>query len=1119
MPRAAATQPKKAAASKAKSATSRTAQTSSTTELSLFEKSVASLLDSCQHSYAVHPRCTAKAQLLFASDAVQFTTSVLSHLPRLLTMWHKSATTERVITFVSSLSATISPEEERRAFYLAQLSDFLLRALPATDKAVRYRSAQLLAALMKETQDGLTDALFNNMRDALTRRLRDKQPMVRAAACRALAFLQEEDDEDAAGDSDDADDDAAPQRRWRVTDTLLSLAELDSSPLVRKEALASAFIARSVGALVQRWLDRLVDPSPTVRRSIFQQLAANKVPFEVLSIQQRTTIIRVGLQDADDGSRRAAAALTRHWLAGFDNDLIRLIEKLGVGSYREVVEALLRDAFERGLHTDSATPSPPFPAHQLTLESSLYWALLCDCAAGREELMETLLPDTAVLCDALSMHGDNAGVLTNLLSLCGRVRGWDVAGRRRLSAALEDMAGDVEMSVLDDERLTEEVVRVLRGLCEGGEAAFLTQMSRVLQRLRTVPAGDGRPSMELLSDAHRERLKELHDTHQDLYAHRQSMADEYEVAMEVGDGARAETAAQHIAGWDARLQEVQEEEAEEEALLPLYKRLLKLVSATAANVQMGSAGASSLFLQQAAAIGAHLYVVADNDVHALAMKAIARCSLLTEDSARQCFTELIVYLPPALVAGDADDDGGAEGVEGPHEPASLEVQMVCIRAIVDMVVAYPSLLHSEEACYDEVQLAYRLLAYLDTADYDDGRAVGEALEYPFAVALEGLCKLLLFDRLPQCAPEVLEQLTSFYYHSRHSPLSCADPDGAEAHAFSLAQSLFDAFRGRYVQAEDDSAQLTTHVQLLTVGLLKAMRRMAYADPKHYPSLKFVTDSAVASLIWATRDDPARSREVQGKVIEEVLGYACAFPHSRLIKALVALLDKNVTPSVGAVQFMRQTLEQLTGQVKDRGAVKAMHRAAAAWRAVEEEEKEEVRANSAESVAEMQQRMEQRVLLWTRFDEAQEGVERESACKDAKKAKRDDWQHVDQDDDDDDDEDEEADANDADGPISAPSPVAPQETARPKRPVRESRAVAERRMEEERKKQREQDSAMKQREREEQASSDDDDEAVAEDAFEDEEYSDDSTAGNKENARAQPHHSRQRTLKGSPADRT
>lgn len=108
----------------------------------------------------------------------------------------KSTYVERCVRFFGAFAAKMPADNEAAAAVVEELLSHLSRHLSALEKAVRYRSAQLLQQLLSGVPASLLleDWVAELLRDSLQERLHDKQPAVRAEACRALSHLVSEDE-------------------------------------------------------------------------------------------------------------------------------------------------------------------------------------------------------------------------------------------------------------------------------------------------------------------------------------------------------------------------------------------------------------------------------------------------------------------------------------------------------------------------------------------------------------------------------------------------------------------------------------------------------------------------------------------------------------------------------------------------------------------------------------------------------------------------------------------------------------------------------------------------------------------------------------------------------------
>lgn len=115
-----------------------------------------------------------------------------------------------------------------RAAFVEALLDPLVKLSYAKDATARWRFCQLLHALMGNLppESELSDALLDGFQDAMTERLEDSKPTIRAVAVRALARLPD------PGPTDDFSD-------CQLTASLIEMLGAEKSKAVRKAVLAT----------------------------------------------------------------------------------------------------------------------------------------------------------------------------------------------------------------------------------------------------------------------------------------------------------------------------------------------------------------------------------------------------------------------------------------------------------------------------------------------------------------------------------------------------------------------------------------------------------------------------------------------------------------------------------------------------------------------------------------------------------------------------------------------------------------------------------------------------------------------------------------------------------------
>ena len=128
----------------------------------------------------------------------------------------------------------------------------LLKLSAAKDKAVRFRVIQLVGQMMNALAEEaeVSDELFESIEEAAVERCKDKVPVVRAWALRALFRLQ---------DPADADD--------RITKALLRAMAHDASKEVRMAAVSTVAPSKhAIRAILERTRDTEPEVSAPSRR-------------------------------------------------------------------------------------------------------------------------------------------------------------------------------------------------------------------------------------------------------------------------------------------------------------------------------------------------------------------------------------------------------------------------------------------------------------------------------------------------------------------------------------------------------------------------------------------------------------------------------------------------------------------------------------------------------------------------------------------------------------------------------------------------------------------------------------------------------------------------------------
>ncbi|KAI9319753.1 nuclear condensing complex subunit, partial [Dichotomocladium elegans] len=144
------------------------------------------------------------------------------------------------------------------------------------------------------------EALYQNLRNALFDRIKDKEAPIRIQAATALARLQ------------NADEEVDEKDGRTITAKLLWLLQHDPS-------------AKTIPYIIERARD--IDAIN--RRVVFLKPMAEIEDFRILTTQQRSDLLKWGLNDRDPLVRQAASKmLANHWIRHTGNNLLKFIERI-----------------------------------------------------------------------------------------------------------------------------------------------------------------------------------------------------------------------------------------------------------------------------------------------------------------------------------------------------------------------------------------------------------------------------------------------------------------------------------------------------------------------------------------------------------------------------------------------------------------------------------------------------------------------------------------------------------------------------------------------------------------------------------------------------------------------
>eukprot|EP01114_Cavostelium_apophysatum_P015640 TRINITY_DN4306_c0_g1_i1.p1 TRINITY_DN4306_c0_g1~~TRINITY_DN4306_c0_g1_i1.p1 ORF type:complete len:1452 (-),score=526.24 TRINITY_DN4306_c0_g1_i1:463-4818(-) len=340
-------------------------------------------------------------------------------------------------------SSPAEEEDEPSENFTVFIIQHLLQVTNSKDKAVRFRSCQILAGLINSLEE-IDNSLWDDFEEKMMQRIHDKFPSVRCQAVMGICKLQD-----------------PTNKNNPVLQEYLNILNTDASKDVRKAVIGSIGLSKFT---IEDVLKRTHDGNEDVRKHTFQ-VVSNKLPVEKLTIAQRINLLKDGLNDRSEAVRTACSKMIcDHWLKQRENNPIKLMELLDVQENEDTVEMCLRYTMQNvtnlGLH-EFVDPK------KLTPEMAIYWRVYCSYLihVKEEERLEEALPDISQFCVVIDLHLQDEFVTKQLL-LLGRMFDYaDEMGRRRLSAFLCKRLPDTRAS----SGLRKAIMKLLRKIHDENE--------------------------------------------------------------------------------------------------------------------------------------------------------------------------------------------------------------------------------------------------------------------------------------------------------------------------------------------------------------------------------------------------------------------------------------------------------------------------------------------------------------------------------------------------------------------------------------------------------------------------------------------------------------------------
>jgi len=384
---------------------------------------IASIFHAAQLSLSKHRACSEALYALraAATDRAAFDDDVFACIACVLRHSKREKAAEKVVgnvlEFIVQFATKHGGEAAFDEDFVERVSLRLLKLSASKDKAVRFRSVQLIGQMLERIGDEveLSDELFEEVEAKMLERCRDREQIVRAAATKAVARLQ----------------DPSQGKQDKVTAELLRMLNDDDKVEVRMAAMAAVAFAISP-ITIKAVLQRIRDVSAEVRLHALQVLM-DKVKMRWLTIAQRVELLEAALQDrVPEVAAKAAELVLRGWLlapresdqppCGCGGDVLELLRALDWVSHESTAALALKAIAQHEEAHGGAKPSKQATkkSEGLLEAAAASWAATDGPAeavrclrAQLEQLREChsadvaaeAAPELAALCDALVAAG------------------------------------------------------------------------------------------------------------------------------------------------------------------------------------------------------------------------------------------------------------------------------------------------------------------------------------------------------------------------------------------------------------------------------------------------------------------------------------------------------------------------------------------------------------------------------------------------------------------------------------------------------------------------------------------------------------------------------------------
>jgi len=479
---------------------------------------LAKVLHDAQRSVASHKRGFETLAQIQTADPEAFVDDFVDMLKRVLVVPKKEPSVDRLLTFFTKYATRPCEDPETRDQFAEFLMRFCLEHTAAADKQVRGRVCQIVAQVLNNMPENaeINEEIYDEVCDRMMLRTRDKIPHIRAQAAVALSRLQ---------DPTDMED--------PVLLEYIRMMEHDSCKDVRKAAVQNIGVSMETLPYILR---RSRDTAVEVRKMCFD-VVTSKVDIRSLSIKQRVTLLKNGIDDREDVVQRACRDLCNSWLLKKEGDVIALLKCFNVENFTADSYAISNFIIN---NVDlNKTPSPPYTSGNVTPESVLYWRVLCETLKKQKkwDMLDHCVPSTFEYVELVDAHKEDSFIAVQLVKLAVHLDFCDQVGRRKIEAFLKD---DILKCLDVDEDLVPEALVVLRRM-ETGERAYVNSVMEVVHEVHE-PLESVECQLEMEEkEALEDEIADLQDLLVTLQEKRDTLVqqEEYELALGVKKEIRA----------------------------------------------------------------------------------------------------------------------------------------------------------------------------------------------------------------------------------------------------------------------------------------------------------------------------------------------------------------------------------------------------------------------------------------------------------------------------------------------------------------------------------------------------------------------------------------------------